>query len=191
MPNAGATGRCGTLQHTTPAAPLKFSRTVRARPERLEIVAAYGGWAGLPGSGCALSPCAHAFLLNSLLPFQLPFFIRVGIIRFSAKWHPRWRARVVGRSLCCCDYRVVNRCFAHPPRAGGQKTKLDPRGSGLGLAGRLVRPGEGRGVNMLLAQKSRASGSKSAQAARLLCFAQKVLARFTDLQALCGEGRCL
>ena len=33
-----------------------------------------------------------------------------------------------------------------------------------------------------------ASGSKSAQAARLLCAAQKVLARFTDLQAMCAGG---
>ena len=44
--------------------------------------------------------------------------------------------------LCCCDARVVWRCAAYPPRVGGQITKLDPRGSGLGFAGRLVRPGE-------------------------------------------------
>ena len=42
----------------------QFSRTVRAKPERLEIVAAYGGRAWLPGSGCALSPFAYAVLLN-------------------------------------------------------------------------------------------------------------------------------
>ena len=71
---------------------------------------------------------------------------------------------MVKRWSCFCAHRVVNRCAAHPPRAGGQKTKLDPRGSGLGFAGRLVRPGEGRGVNMLLAQKSHASGSRDVKA---------------------------
>ena len=80
----------------------------------------------------------------NLLPFQLPPFIRVvtcPIVCFPAKWHPRWRARVVERLLCCCDYRVVLRCSSHPPRAGGKITKLDPRGSGPGFAGRLGSPG--------------------------------------------------
>ena len=44
--------------------------------------------------------------------------------------------------LCSDDHRVVERCASHPPRVGGKITKLDPRGSGLGFAGRLVRPGE-------------------------------------------------
>ena len=170
----------------------------------------FGAPAWLPGSECALSPYAHAVLLNSQLPVQLPlfpapcvipakwcprvghwlwpgdhraveccaarclhlgrkrigaefyflFYISAGAVTslialgsivsrwvflFSAKWHPRLRARVVKRLLCCCDYRVVLRCSAHPPRAGGQKTKLDPRGSGLGFAGRLKARGRVKG----------------------------------------------
>ena len=34
----------------------QFSRTVRAKPERLEIAAAYGGRACFPGSECAIPP---------------------------------------------------------------------------------------------------------------------------------------
>ena len=76
----------------------------------------------------------------------------------------------------------------HPGRVG-RKQNLTCAAAGWGLQGGLEGRGNwGRGVNMLLAQKSRASGSKSAQAARLLCCAQKVLARFTDLQAMCAGG---
>ena len=84
--------------------------------------------------------------------------------------------------------------MCRPPTPGGRATQqnLTPAAAGrCKHRGSQGRGNWGRGVNMLLAQKSRASGSKSAQAARLLCCAQKVLARFTDLQALCGEGRCL
>ena len=76
------------------------------------------------------------------------------VFLLPAKWRPRLRARVVKRLLCFYAYRVVKRCAAHPPRAGGQKTKLDPRGSGLGFAGRLVRPGElGQGGEHALSPK--------------------------------------
>ena len=42
----------------------------------------------------------------------------------------RLRARVVKHWLCFYAHRVGKRCAAHPPRAGGPTTKLDPRGSG-------------------------------------------------------------
>ena len=48
----------------------------------------------------------------------------------------------VERLLCCCDYRVIWRCAAHPPRVGGPTTKLDPGGSGQEFTGRFARPGE-------------------------------------------------
>ena len=55
--------------------------------------------------------------VTSLITLGSIVFLRVFLL--SAKRHPRLRARVVERLLCCCDYRVVLRCAAHPPRAGG------------------------------------------------------------------------
>ena len=80
------------------------------------------------------------------LPKQEAHFLDKGVFcrknrGLIAKRHPRWRARVVERLLCCCDYRVIWRCAAHPPRAGGPTTKLDPSGSGQEFAGRSGRPG--------------------------------------------------
>ena len=131
------------------------------------------------------------------------------------------RARVVERLLCFCAHRVVNRCAAHPPRAGGLSSPQHflceeilgapsapymhvggPHdfarsanswgtlaAAGWGLQGVLEGRGNwGRGVTPHSDPGKHASGSKSAQAARLLCFAQKVLARFTDLQAMCAGG---
>ena len=126
-------------------------------------------------SAAAFHPRSH--LPNRLLPRQEK---------------PRWRGsgQDVGEALANAGSRAM---FppAHDGWVGAQRN-LTRAAAGWGLQrGREGRGNWGRGVNMLLAQKSRASGSKSAQAARLLCCAQKVLARFTDLQALCGEGRCL
>ena len=59
---------------------------------------------------------------------------------------------------------------------GGQKTKLDPSGSGLGFAGRFVRPGElGQGGDSAFRPREARSRSKIARATRLLRTAQKVL----------------
>ena len=61
--------------------------------------------------------------------------------------------------------------------------------AGRSLQGALEGRGNwGRGVTPHSDPGKHASGSKSAQAARLLCAAQKVLARFTDLQAMCAGG---
>ena len=78
-----------------------------------------------------------------------------------------------------------------PTRGGwvGRVRNLTRAAAGWGLQGVLEGRGNwGRGVTPHSDPGKHASGSKSAQAARLLCAAQKVLARFTDLQAMCAGG---
>ena len=76
----------------------------------------------------------------------------------------------------------------HPGRVGPQRNLTSPA-AGRSLQGALEGRGNwGRGVTPHSDPGKHASGSKSAQAARLLCAAQKVLARFTDLQAMCAGG---
>ena len=76
----------------------------------------------------------------------------------------------------------------HPGRVGAQRN-LTRAAAGWGKRnGSQGRGNWGRGVTPHSDPGKHASGSKSAQAARLLCAAQKVLARFTDLQAMCAGG---
>ena len=103
--------------------------------------------------------------------------------------------------LCCCNYRVVQRCSSHPPRAGGKKTKLDPRGSGQEFAGRSGRPGElGKGGDSAFRprearerQQIRASGKAFVRSTKSSCalhgFASDVCWRVSRGPPLPSPGR--
>ena len=159
MPNTGSGAGHDTLRHTSRAKPSILPPELFSLRSKAWALSGFGASAWLPGSECALSPSACVVVLNSRVPVQLPLLLftlsawsseQPGAVssavvpcalRYPRQVASRWWARVVGRWLCFCAHRVGKRCAAHPPRAGGQKTKLDPRGSGLGFAGRSGRPG--------------------------------------------------
>ena len=111
----------------------------------------------------------------NLLPFQLPLFPVLCVVLlngqasvplpwlpalcvFPANCHPRWRARVAGRWLWCCDDRVVKRCADHSPWVGGENTKFDPGGSGNCKQGGWGAPGCSKGcphIQTVLASRRR------------------------------------
>ena len=53
-----------TLRHTSRAKPSSFSPELFSLRSKAWALSGFGAAAWLPGSGCALSPCAYAVLLN-------------------------------------------------------------------------------------------------------------------------------
>ena len=72
IPNAGFGAGHDTLRHTSRAKPSILPPELFSLRSKAWALSGFGAAAWLPGSDCALSPCAQAIFLNGRVPGQLP-----------------------------------------------------------------------------------------------------------------------
>ena len=71
MPNTGSGAGHDTLRHTSRAKPSILPPELFSLRSKAWALSGFGAAAWLPGSDCALSPCAYAVLLNKPSTFSV------------------------------------------------------------------------------------------------------------------------
>ena len=75
MPNTGSGAGHDTLRHTSRAKPSILPPELFSLRSKAWALSGFGAAAWLPGSECALGPCAQVILLNDRKPGQLPLLL--------------------------------------------------------------------------------------------------------------------